>query len=960
MAERMAPVDAPDSPEAARGDFMIFLASLAAGSCNEGRNIHFRWRHNVKASAAIASLLLLLCAAFVRADAPPAGASEYLDGLGALEHAQFGDAVTSMGKAIDADEENPDYRIGRAVALIFSEKPHDAEADLQRAMKLRPADSSAKMWLATAVAMQGDFGRDSNIYPFATYGATFDNAVREMSHDYGQYGWEIAENRRTGGGQVGAQTRAKFANAKAQFPILAKEFAGDAESSLQANNSGLAAVVRDRALARVQQKDYAGALTDLTRLMSSAPDDPQLMGAHAACLLALGCPFLARAESTRVLTHDINNADAYATRAVAAAKMGDSRRADADLKIIAEIDPSKLQDDQAAVSAAAAETPAGFAPAELVGRVEELHQMAADQKPWDALVAQAVSINKGENSVRRRFDEDYQDGLRVLTLATQKQPSNAEALAQLGEFLFHGAVNVPGEAVEPRATFRTFRLLNEQGRAAEIARASQILDSALNIDPKNMRAVAAKVELLIHGEQWGDAETMLRQALAINPNEPKLLDLFTRVMDFAASVRMANANQLRTPKTWEDAVFIYTRYPSQSELAAADEYDQQANQLWAIGSDSLRAAAKAMAGTADGFNYASVVASRDGNLDEAISDLEQAVKLAPGNAEFHDTLADFYDQKQMRDPAADQRAISVNLMHTTAGPMLRLAWLQIPMTQFKSAKASLNRAIALDPADARSAAYLGMIAADDSKLDEALPWMVAAAALDEAEGRFEGRSATSTAIGQIPPSRVGLGIAIDIKAAGFCLKQKQPQPAAEILDVAIAAGSRVPGASIYAPTPSSMLPDSTNSDPGVVVPSAHSVATMMAWAHLYRGRALSAQSKPDEAIAEFKAVLGYMNNVPPTVDAGTAIRLPVAYAAYALGLNAMKHNNPQAALAFLNGHGPPQNASDQQFWQNYNKLFEQARLAMQNNPPQNNSPQNAPPQNTNPQNRGGTYYPPRY
>ena len=155
-------------------------------------------------------------------------------------------------------------------------------------------------------------------------------------------------------------------------------------------------------------------------------------------------------ESTRVLTRDLNNVDAYATRAVAAAQMGDSRRADSDLKWVSQIDPAKVADTQAAVSAAAALQPAEFKPEELPQRLQELHQMAADGKPWDALVAQALAINKGENAIRKRYDEDYQERLHILTLATQKQPQNAEALAELGEFLYLGAIDTLGEVVEPR------------------------------------------------------------------------------------------------------------------------------------------------------------------------------------------------------------------------------------------------------------------------------------------------------------------------------------------------------------------------------------------------------------------------------------------------------------------------------------------------------------------------------
>ncbi len=526
-------------------------------------------------------------------DASPAGAADYLNGLTALERADYPAAVASMSKAIDADDENPDYRIGRAVGLTFEEKLNDAQKDLKRALKLRPDDSSAKMWLASNVAMHGDWS-DSDIYPLAG-GDAFDSAVRQMSHTYGQYFWQLAENRRTGFSNVPSDAmKASIASARAQFPTLSQQFAARAEASLQGNGSALSGVIRDRALQLVQQKNYADGLKALMPLLAATPDDPQLLAAHAKCVLALGSPFLARLESTRVLTHDLNNVDAYATRAIAAAQMGDSRRADSDLKWVSQIDPAKVAETQAAVAAAAALQPAGFKPEELPQRLQELHQMAADGKPWDALVAQALSINKGENAIRKRYDEDYQERLHILTLATQKQPQNAEALAELGEFLYLGAIDRLGEVVEPRADFRTYRLVNAEGRTQELAQASQDVDNALQLDPKNILAVTTKAELLIRDEQWADAETLLRQALATNPNEPRVLAAVwpgDGLCRFVPGLQgLPNCARARAGSASE---FLWTRYPSQADLDNADQLNQQGDQIYAIGSSAIAAAAEA-------------------------------------------------------------------------------------------------------------------------------------------------------------------------------------------------------------------------------------------------------------------------------------------------------------------------------------------------------------------------------
>ena len=146
--------------------------------------------------------------------------------------------------------------------------------------------------------MHGDWS-DTNIYPLV--GDQFESAVRQMSHVYGQYFWQLAENRRTGfSNEPSDAMKASIAGARAEFPNLSKQFAARTEASLQGSGGALSGVIRDRALQLVQQKNYADGLKALTPLLAATPDDPQLLGAHAQCVLALGSPSLARLENARL------------------------------------------------------------------------------------------------------------------------------------------------------------------------------------------------------------------------------------------------------------------------------------------------------------------------------------------------------------------------------------------------------------------------------------------------------------------------------------------------------------------------------------------------------------------------------------------------------------------------------------------------------------------------------------
>ena len=304
--------------------------------------------------------LALLFAFVLIAAAAPDGSSEFMQGLQALQHAKFDDATAALNKAVDADEENPDYRVARAVSLIFSGKIKESRADLERAQKLRPHFDSARLWLATAVAMQGNFQEDSDIYPYAQFQRPYENAVRTMSHDYGQWFWEIQENARTNfpPPNPNSTTGRKFAAAKAKFPELANQFVADLQSRLSQADPKWADFFKSHALDEAKNSPpSSGSMSDLARELSAHPKDPVLLEAHAAGALKAGAPGLARLEATRAISRDPGAVEAYLTRAVAAATIGDQRRAQADLAIAAALRPGSDQAARAAVTAAAQQAP---------------------------------------------------------------------------------------------------------------------------------------------------------------------------------------------------------------------------------------------------------------------------------------------------------------------------------------------------------------------------------------------------------------------------------------------------------------------------------------------------------------------------------------------------------------------------------------------------------------------------
>src|SRR5687767_1168613 len=92
------------------------------------------------------------------------GALDYIDGIDALEAADYQRAVASLTRAIAAAGDNPDYHRARGVASTLAENFPAAIADLQRALTLRPGDREARLWLNAAHVMNGEPGKGGFVH----------------------------------------------------------------------------------------------------------------------------------------------------------------------------------------------------------------------------------------------------------------------------------------------------------------------------------------------------------------------------------------------------------------------------------------------------------------------------------------------------------------------------------------------------------------------------------------------------------------------------------------------------------------------------------------------------------------------------------------------------------------------------------------------------------------------------
>jgi len=846
--------------------------------------------------ASIPLLLILTSICIGAAD----GIDSYVDGLNAMEAGKFKEAESAFAKAIDEDEENADFWIARGVARALSQDPQKSEAYFQRALKLQPNIEEARLWWASAAAMQGDFMRDSTIYPYAQHKRPYENRVREVTKRYGQANWELAKAKEEGEEYWDTRkSKADQAAAVKDFPELAQRFV----TKVKSTNPTIAQALEARVTKKIESSDPAGSLDDLNRLLAQRPDDLKLLTMHAGVALAQGAPAVARAEYTRVLTAG-DNADAFAGRACAAAMMGDVHRAQGDLAIASSLKPAAAAQYKSTVEDALKKNTVAATKADLPKMLDALRDHAAQTSKWEDLVAEAAALIRASNRERLRSDELYSVRLRELKLNCSQNPTDATALAELGEFLYRNAVDSRGERVEPRAVHQPYRPMTKQSQAREVAQAEAAVDRALALDANELKAMTFKAACLIWRLKWGDAETLLKRALAIRADDPMVLRLFAQVLDHAAGVKAAKAASLRAVDSWSDLNYIYWRYPSQAELEQADEYDQQADRMWKLAEQAMESAAAARKGTAEGFYYQGVLERRRGQGQAARASYEKAIEMNPDFLDARDELVSVCSAMGDVEAALSAQAYADNLVHTTAGPELRLTWLMIPRTKFKTARLALDAAASFDAADPRVAAYRGMLAIEREDPEGAMAWYRAAAALLEARGRMNGISASVPPMqAMLEPEDVALATAVNLRAALLLLEQNRTEEAAELFRAIAAIEPRVNRDNLYKPIAAAMLPDATM-DPNRV-PEADHLAYYLAWAHYGIAKSLMKQGKPAEAMAEAKRAQSYLQDKPPTADAGTRIREVTTRATILMARIALDSGDVETARNIAMAYGRP-------------------------------------------------------
>ena len=481
----------------------------------------------------------------------------------------------------------------------------------------------------------------------------------------------------------------------------------------------------------------------LRPIVESSPADMTARACYATALSLSGSYEQARQQVSVVLSWKPAWVDGYVVRAVSAAEMGATRQAKQDLELARQLDP---KDSIKAIGLASQRIDKALAEAPKE-RASTLHadllKAARDGQSMDQLVERSQLLLKASNAGRLLGDEGYADTRRQLEWAVLAHPKDADRLAAVGTFLLD-EIDVRGDSVEPTRYMIHYRQQDKALKDAELQQAKQMFNEALALKPDHVPSLVGLARMEIRQDLWGNAERYLRRALATGTTDREVLKLMRDVMRAAAAQRAAASISLRMTRRWEEkignSVYEYVAMPSAADLAKANNYDAQAARLFGTAKDYIRRALTTLSNDAASHDFVGSMAFAAKDWEVAARSWEKAVKLDPETRHYHYSLANAYSELNRIDAYMEQATAGRNLEHTTAATQLDWAWDLIALGKLTEASSYLDKAVAVDPGDARTLAFIAVIAEAQGKRDDALALYRAAFALEEAHALQHGGS----------------------------------------------------------------------------------------------------------------------------------------------------------------------------------------------------------------------------
>jgi tetratricopeptide (TPR) repeat protein len=612
----------------------------------------------------------------------------------------------------------------------------------------------------------------------------------------------------------------------------------------------------ERAVARQRANDFVGALEQLSFVRASYPVDPGAATLASDCWIGLWRHATARREATLALTQDARRADALVRRAAAGARLNRPDRARADLDIGQRYDATQVRPFREGIEKLIGALPGPADPREALRTLE---RRAREGAPEATLLEIATGVHRATLRNRRYYDEFYSDRVRELSDHISTRPKDPEPLATFAAFLIdESRTEHRGEPLEPRSPNVPWRWQADERR--ELQRALDVVARALMLDRENIAALMQRARALARLGNDAEAERIINAVLARAPGHPLALRMRGQYWIERANGMLMAAALLRTPRSstssWTESrsdglwrmTQITTYQPTAADLNRAAQLEQQAQQLLQRAAAAIDAALAATRGTLAGDIMLAEVRLGRRDLRGAEEAARAAIRRDPASLQARDVLVDVFRQGLRRDEADAARSEGANLVHTTAGWKLMIAWRLIETRAFDAALRVLDEARRLDPADARVAALEGTVASLQGKTNDAVgAWRVALAlasariALDDA--------APKPLPMAVPRDPLEFGLAMALRerlAVGSA-----PAEALRLARENAAVARWLPPGGRGAPMFTAMLPDPNVPQIPARVPD--TMAELLARAHVAAAQALLASKATAEAMNEYRA-----------------------------------------------------------------------------------------------------------
>jgi Flp pilus assembly protein TadD len=795
-------------------------------------------------------------------------AAQYIDGLEALETGEYDRAVGAFTRAIQGNEESHEYHRARGVANVLAEQFEAAIADLHRGLKLRPGDRETRLWLAAAYRMSGDPAKGAQHF---THGDEV--PVSYASLVYNDMAMEYWSSLR--GAVYDRQSRKRVAvkePVKRLFPDVARAYASRHKGGGQMPSETL----QTRMQASLDRGDWQAAMKDITALRLHAPDDAVLRGCLARCLLGLGNAWHARGEFTRALSIQPLWAEGYLGRAEAAAVLGDKLRANADLKTAASLG-AKTDGATARISEllSAQSVPENA--------VTEFAKLLDSEPAFDRIVTSALDLHRAVNAQRARYDEAYQDRIWAWTDLGRAQSKNPDHQEALGRLLYNLHV-VPRIWNGPRGGGEQLRPQSDAERRRELDRAMETCDTALKLNPRHVNAIATKGWVLYRTGRSPEAERLADTGLGIERKNVRLLNLKAQVLTDTAGALAAQAAVLRQGRTEitreerSDGVYEVRKHypPTAEQLAEAARLDAEAAACRRAAAKLTQEREQIHAETIPALLKQSDDALRKTDNRSAMRLVQQAYSYDPDLVEVQRRLAELYRREGHLKAHRAYALQAEPLRHTSAAEALQQAWDHVTRTAWQSATDSLDRAASLDPADARTAAYRSVEAANRSDPAAAERFRRASLALEEARARLMGSSLMASNALPVDLQETGLSWIVRLEQGNALLKAEQIEKALQAFVGNLNLERRFTKEQLIEPIPSAMLPDPTLER--AEIPDAPTLASLVSWSRIGAARAYLALGQNPEAEAEFRTIRAYLANWPSTAKGRETMNVVEAWA----------------------------------------------------------------------------------